>query len=264
MTTTEEQITQVDPGRINEIESFYLMSKNRLHFLRLAGSLIGPHTKSDKRALWTAMSKIEMGDPCDTGSDWMIIPGESEYVHFRGSPKHVKHVLYMMAAGIELPLGTALIQYAGSPGSVNPLHVRPPGFGETIRSMTRAFNLENEIDTHIPKRAERESTQDMAFSALVEKARVKARMDRKDAARLLMIPYSRYSKLINLELQNWRLSEVVQAISVFPSITPNEALRKVNRTKEQFALGEGEGLVGGSPYTKTDYRDSDSWEPEHA
>ena len=77
--------------------------------------------------------------------------------------------------------------------------------------------------------------------------------------------YQRYMKMINNQLRNWKVDEVIMASEAL-DIELKSLMKRPQKavTAPSAAYGEGKGLVGGSPATRTDYRDRGQWEPEHA
>lgn len=252
--------------RAELLETLYLEAANPRHFMETAKENGFGRDHSDRRALATAMSKIDFyGDPkSDAGSDWMVARGENTSINFRGRTRHLRHVLYEIFHDVELPHRQALLQYAGKPKSVNPIQQRLPEFGENPRRHKRQYETSQGTRVKLGLKPEDVVTVDMAISTKIEFYRIRDKLTRAETARMLAMDYQRYMKLVNYQLKNWKINEVLLASEVFNVDIRRLMERPTKQPKSTLATGEGKGLVGGSPYTKTDYRDSDSWEPEHA
>ena len=212
--------------------------------------------QSDRRALATAMEKIRFD-----GDSWLLEEGESSAINFRGKSRHLRHVLFEIFYG-ELEPRTILVQFAGEAGSVNPTHQRIPEMGESARRLHRDYQ-DGQRKIPIPKRNAPVTTIDMAIADRIENARKAKRYSRSSTAKMLGMDYQRYMKMINNQLRNWKAEELVLAVRNL-DIDPKFLLTPPLQPQPDSAYGEGKGLVGGSPASRTDYRDRGQWEPEHA
>lgn len=221
---------------------------------------------SDRRALMTSMDKLDFvpSERSSLGDSWLVAEGEPPAINFRGHARHVRHVLYQIVHNVELEPRTNLVQMAGKPKSVNPMHQRLPEFGESARKAQREY--EENPGIRIPVSGKRGKakviTTDMLISERIERRRNAKGYTRSQTAKMLGMDYQRLMKLMKFELKNWKADELLMASEALEIELKDLMKRPQKAVAAPSAYGEG--LSGGSPASRTDYRDRGQWEPEHA